>query len=426
MPPKRSKAAAGKAATAAATAPKKRASKLAKENDITADQENEILEAFALFAVTDNPDYSDEKEGVLRTEDVRRCLIALNTPPTSSAELSEILEAVDPEESGFVTYAYFIAVAALKLHAKHNDPEQQNEEVDAAFTLFTRGEGDFITLAHLRRVARELREDVPDKMLRDMIKEATSGGGPVAIHHNSCPKKIPPSNYDRIHSPIPDLSSMALTMSVQYLGFRRLYKSELLSDVVISFGDEKVPAHKVILMGASRKLQALLQDQSVDSIDVSAHEPEVVHAMLRWMYGYSWAGHLNPKKYAQRTFAQKTEFAIKVFLIANEYQIKSLGMAITKYFVDSLSARMINGRPNCPSMYPAAGAEVGEVIKQLLELYRDSKDIDRMLLHGVVDFCSTSNLWRFKKDCDIMKLLETYEPFSARMMRRMQQDEDES
>jgi Ca2+-binding EF-hand superfamily protein len=107
------------------------------------------------------------------------CLIALNTPPTSSAELSEILEAVDPEESGFVTYAHFVAVAALKLHAKHNDPEQQDEEVDAAFTLFTRGEGDFITLAHLRRVARELREDVPDKMLRDMIKEATSGGGPV-------------------------------------------------------------------------------------------------------------------------------------------------------------------------------------------------------------------------------------------------------
>ncbi|KEQ84495.1 hypothetical protein M438DRAFT_365394 [Aureobasidium pullulans EXF-150] len=185
-------------------------------------------------------------------------------------------------------------------------------------------------------------------------------------------------------------------MSVQYLGFRRLYKSELLSDVVISFGDKKVPAHKVILMGASRKLQALLQDQSVDSIDVSAHEPEV------------------------------TEFAIKVFLIANEYQIKSLGMAITKYFVDSLSARMIKQRPNCHSMYPAAGAEVGEVIKQLLELYRDSKGIDRMLLHGVVDFCTTSNLWRFKKDCDVMKLLETYEPFSARMMHRMQQDEDES
>ncbi|KAH0390558.1 EF-hand, partial [Aureobasidium melanogenum] len=173
MPPKRGKAAA------AATAPKKRASKLAKENDITADQENEIQEAFALFAVTDNPDFADEKEGVLRTEDVRRCLIALNTPPTSAAELSEILEAVDPEESGFVTYAHFVVVAALKLHAKHNDPEQQNEEVDAAFTLFTRGEGDFITLAHLRRVARELREDVPDKMLRDMIKEATSGGGPV-------------------------------------------------------------------------------------------------------------------------------------------------------------------------------------------------------------------------------------------------------
>lgn len=176
QPPKRR---APAAASNAKAAPKKRASKLAKENNITADQENEILEAYSLFAVTDNPDYSDEKEGVLRTEDVRRCLIALNTPPNSASEMSEILEAVDPEESGFVTYPHFVAIAALKLHARHEDPEQQSEEVNAAFTLFTRGEGDFITLAHLRRVARELREEVPDKMLRDMIREATSGGDPV-------------------------------------------------------------------------------------------------------------------------------------------------------------------------------------------------------------------------------------------------------
>jgi hypothetical protein len=54
--------------------PVKRASKLAKENGLTADQEAEIREAFALFAVH-HPDHEDSKEGVLRKDDVRRCLM---------------------------------------------------------------------------------------------------------------------------------------------------------------------------------------------------------------------------------------------------------------------------------------------------------------------------------------------------------------
>ncbi|GAB7347106.1 hypothetical protein MBLNU459_g3232t3 [Dothideomycetes sp. NU459] len=178
MPPKRRPPAA--AAPPKAAAPKRRASKLAKENGITADQEAEIQEAFALFAVQDVPEYEDEKEGVLKTEDVRRCLIALNTPPTSQAELAEILSTLDPGASGAVSYAHFVAVAALKLHAKHDDPDARRDEVDAAFGLFTRGDGDVITLDHLRRVARELREDVADSTLRDMIREASGGGAPAA------------------------------------------------------------------------------------------------------------------------------------------------------------------------------------------------------------------------------------------------------
>lgn len=52
----------------------KRASKLAKENGLNADQEAEIREAFGLFAVH-HPDHEDSKEGVLRKDDVRRCLM---------------------------------------------------------------------------------------------------------------------------------------------------------------------------------------------------------------------------------------------------------------------------------------------------------------------------------------------------------------
>lgn len=100
----------------------------------------------------------------------------MNTPSHSPAELAEILETVDPSSSGFVSFPHFLAVAALKLHAKHDSPDAMAEEVQAAFNLFTRGDGDAITLAHLRRVARELREDVSDATLRDMIREANGGG----------------------------------------------------------------------------------------------------------------------------------------------------------------------------------------------------------------------------------------------------------
>jgi hydroxyacylglutathione hydrolase len=59
--------------------------------------------------------------------------------------------------------------------------------VDEAFRLFTNaaqqqaGNGDEdharITLAHLRRVAAVLKEDVDDEVLKDMILEANGGAG---------------------------------------------------------------------------------------------------------------------------------------------------------------------------------------------------------------------------------------------------------
>lgn len=52
----------------------RRQSKLAKENDISADEEAEIKEAFSLFA-TEHEDYPDEKAGVIPTPDVRRAMM---------------------------------------------------------------------------------------------------------------------------------------------------------------------------------------------------------------------------------------------------------------------------------------------------------------------------------------------------------------
>ncbi|GAM34582.1 EF-hand superfamily Ca2+-modulated protein [Talaromyces pinophilus] len=169
MPPKR------RNAPAAPKEKKARQSKLAKENNITAEEENEIKEAFGLFA-DKNEEFKDEKEGVMRTRDVRRALVALGLPPDSSSELSSIVAAVDPTSTGFVTYDAFVSVAAAKLHMRGDDA--LDAEVDAAYRLFTQGSDGPITFHHLRRIARDLKEDnVGDDLLKDMIREANGGDG---------------------------------------------------------------------------------------------------------------------------------------------------------------------------------------------------------------------------------------------------------
>lgn len=101
--------------------------------------------------------------------------MALNTPPKDAAELKELVDTVDPDSSGYVPYEHFVAIAALKMHARDNDPDAMSEEVLKAYRLFTKGENRGVTLVDLRRVAKELREDVPENVLKDMVREATGG-----------------------------------------------------------------------------------------------------------------------------------------------------------------------------------------------------------------------------------------------------------
>lgn len=101
---------------------------------------------------------------------------ALGLPPTDSAELADILSALDPTLTGYVPYSPFVSVVAAKLRSR--DDDAMVAEVDDAYQLFTRGTDGPISLAHLRRIARELKEDlVDDELLKDMIQEANGGAG---------------------------------------------------------------------------------------------------------------------------------------------------------------------------------------------------------------------------------------------------------
>lgn len=104
---------------------------------------------------------------------------ALDVPPSSQAQLHEFLDILDPESDGYTTYEPFFAICALQFHAREqNDSEAAHQaQVLEAFRLFTNNQEGPITLAHLRRVAAVLKEDVDDEMLKDMILEANGGGG---------------------------------------------------------------------------------------------------------------------------------------------------------------------------------------------------------------------------------------------------------
>lgn len=104
-------------------------------------------------------------------------LRALDIPP-SAEELEEFVSILDPEEEGFAIYASFVAICALKLHNRTRTSDGHAQEVEEAFTLFTKGGGENkITIATLKRVARALKEDVEEDLLRDMILEANGGAG---------------------------------------------------------------------------------------------------------------------------------------------------------------------------------------------------------------------------------------------------------
>ena len=100
---------------------------------------------------------------------------AQGIPPRNAKELSDFIEILDPVSDGYVTYPNFVAICALKMNARSDD--SKSKEVSAAFKLFTRGREGPITVHHLRRVAKELKEDVSDEMLRNMILEANGGAG---------------------------------------------------------------------------------------------------------------------------------------------------------------------------------------------------------------------------------------------------------
>lgn len=126
-------------------------------DDISEEHKREIKEAFNLFDI--------DKKGVIEQYELRIALRALGFE-CDREELRDLINQYDTSESGKITFETFYSVMVKKI--RNRDP---NEEVEKAFSLFDEDNKGYITLKNLRRVSKEIGENLNDEELQAMIDE---------------------------------------------------------------------------------------------------------------------------------------------------------------------------------------------------------------------------------------------------------------
>ncbi|CZT98531.1 centrin-3 [Plasmodium falciparum NF54] len=126
-------------------------------NEITDEQKNEIKEAFDLF--------DTEKTGKIDYHELKVTIRALGFD-IKKADVLDLMREYDKTNSGHIDYNDFLDIMTQKISER--DP---TEEIIKAFKLFDDDDTGKISLKNLRRVSRELGENLSDDELQAMIDE---------------------------------------------------------------------------------------------------------------------------------------------------------------------------------------------------------------------------------------------------------------
>jgi centrin-1 len=130
--------------------------------DLTEEQRQEIKEAFDLFD-TDGSGSIDAKE-------LKVAMRALGFEPKKE-EIRKMISDVDTDGSGTIDFNEFMDMMTAKMSEKDS-----REEILKAFRLFDDDETGKISFKNLKRVAKELGENMTDEELQEMIDEADRDG----------------------------------------------------------------------------------------------------------------------------------------------------------------------------------------------------------------------------------------------------------
>ncbi|XP_065702391.1 centrin-2-like [Patagioenas fasciata] len=142
-----------------ATVQRKRASP---KLELTEEQRQEVREAFELF--------DTDGTGAIDVKELKVAMRALGFEPKKE-EIKKMISDTDTEGTGKINFNEFLAVMTRKMAEKDS-----REEILKAFRLFDDDETGKISFQNLKRVAKELGENITDEELKDMIDEADRDG----------------------------------------------------------------------------------------------------------------------------------------------------------------------------------------------------------------------------------------------------------
>ncbi|XP_006866347.1 PREDICTED: centrin-4-like [Chrysochloris asiatica] len=137
---------------------KKRAAKI----ELNETQKQEIKEAFDLFDV--------DGSGTIDVKELKIAMQALGFEPKKE-EIKKMIAEIDKKEIGTIGFEDFFAIMSVKMSEK-----DEKEEILKAFKLFDDDDTGSITLSNIKRVAKELGENLTDDELQEMLDEADRDG----------------------------------------------------------------------------------------------------------------------------------------------------------------------------------------------------------------------------------------------------------